>query len=77
MLLRFSYICQQLQQHVISTFINYIGWDLANISLFKINCINTRKRYEIRPKLTINTIESRFGVFTVNCEVFLLLALNR
>ena len=44
-----------------------IGWDPANI-LFKFNSRNTRKRYEICPKLTINKIESRSGVFTVKCS---------
>ena len=41
-----------------------IVWDPANIYLFKFNCRNTRKRYEICPKLTINTIENRSDVFT-------------
>ena len=31
-----------------------IGWEPANIYLFKINTRNTRKRYEICPKLTTN-----------------------
>ena len=53
-----------------------IGWDPANIYFFKSNSRNTRKRYEICPKLTANTIESRSGVFTVNFEVSLLLTLN-
>ena len=39
-----------------------IGWDPANIYLFDVNSRNTRKRYEICPKLTINTIESCSGV---------------
>ena len=55
----------------------WIGWDSANIYLFKINSRSARKRYEIYPKLTINTIKSRSGVFTVNFEMFLLLTLNR
>ena len=41
-----------------------IVWDPANIYLFKFNCSSTRKRYEICPKLTINTIENRSDVFT-------------
>ena len=44
-----------------------IRWDLANIYLFKVNSQNTRKRHEIRPKFTINTIESCSDVFTVKC----------
>ena len=54
-----------------------IEWDAANFYLFKANSENTRKWYEICPKLTINTIESPFGVFAANFEVFLLLTLNR
>ena len=54
-----------------------IGWDPENIYLFKVNSRNTRKRYGICPKLTINTIESRSDVFILNFEVFLLLTLNR
>ena len=45
-------------------------WDPANIYLFKVNSQNTRKRHEIRPKFTINTIESCSGVFTVKCFYF-------
>ena len=41
-----------------------IRWDPENIYLFS---RNTRKRYEISPKLTINTIESRSHVLTVKC----------
>ena len=44
-----------------------IKCDPGNICLFKVNSKNTRKRYEIRPKFTINTIESCSGVFTVKC----------
>ena len=44
-----------------------IGWDSANIYLFKFNSRNTRKRNEIYPKLIINTIERRSDVFTVKC----------
>ena len=44
-----------------------IGWDPVNIYLFKFNSKNSRKRYEICLKLTINTIESRSDVFTVQC----------
>ena len=41
----------------------------ANIYLFKLNNRNTRKRYEIRSKLTIKTPERRrSGVFIVNFE---------
>ena len=42
-----------------------IGWDTANIYLFKFNSRNTGKKYEICPKLTINIIESPSDVFTV------------
>ena len=42
-----------------------IGWDPANIYLFKFNSRKTRKRYEICSKLTINTIESCSDVFRV------------
>ena len=45
-----------------------IGWDSANISLFKVNGRSTKKRSEICPKLTINTIESRCGVVIVTFE---------
>ena len=45
---------------------------LANIYLFKINNINTRKRGEICSKLTLRTPERRLsrrsGVFIVNFE---------
>ena len=41
--------------------------DPGNICLFKVNSKNTRKRYEIRPKFTINAIENCSGVFTVKC----------
>ena len=44
-----------------------IAWDQENIYLFKFNSRNTRKRYEICPKLTLNTTESLFDVFTVKC----------
>ena len=40
---------------------------LSKHLLFKVNSRNTRKKYEICPKLTINTKESRTGVFTVKC----------
>ena len=36
-----------------------------------------QKRYEICLKLTMNRIESRSGVFTVNYKVFLLLTYDR
>ena len=39
----------------------------TNIYLFKVNNRNTRKRYEICPKSTTNTIESCSGVFTIKC----------
>ena len=44
-----------------------IGWDTAKIYLFKFNSRNTRKRYEICPKLTMNATKSRSDVFTVKC----------
>ena len=46
---------------------NLIVRDPANIYLFKFNSRKTRKRREICPKLTINTMESRSDVFTVQC----------
>ena len=60
----------------------------AGIYLLKVNNRNTRTRYEICSKLTINTPERRHwrrsGVFIVNFEhishlvpVFLLLTLNK
>ena len=45
-----------------------LGWDPANIYLFKVNSRNTRKRCEICPKSTINTVESYSGVFIANFE---------
>ena len=44
-----------------------IGWNLVKIYLFKVSSRNTRKKYEICPKLTINTNESCTGVCTVKC----------
>ena len=41
------------------------GWDPVNIYLFKVNSRNTRKRFDICPKLTINTIESCSGVIII------------
>ena len=61
-----------------------IGRDLTDIYLFKVNSKNSKKRSEICPKLTINTVKRSPGVLIVNFEhyphflsVFLLLALNR
>ena len=54
-----------------------IVWAPTNIYLFKFNNRNTRKMYEICPKLTIITIKSRSGVFSISFEMFLLLTLNR
>ena len=59
------------------TIYKLIGWDLANIYLFKVNSKNTRKKYEICPKVSISSIETCSGLFTVNFEAFLLLTLNR
>ena len=42
-----------------------IGWDAAKIYLFEAT------RCRICPKLTINTVESRSGVFIVNFKHFL------
>ena len=47
-----------------------IGWDPANIYLFKINTRNTRKSYKIYPKLTTNSTESRSDVAAVKCFYF-------
>ena len=46
----------------------FIEWDPPNIYLFKFNSRNTRKSCEICPKLTINAVESRSGMFIVNFE---------
>ena len=46
-----------------------IGWDPANIYLFKFNSRNTRKRYQICSKLTINTIESRSDVLLLSGSI--------
>ena len=60
-----------------------IGWDPANIYLFKVNT-NTRKKCEICSKLTIKTVERRSGVIILNFEhisnlflMLLLLTMNR
>ena len=45
-----------------------IGWDPALIYLFKVNSRNTKTWSVVCPKLPINTVESRFGVFIVNFE---------
>ena len=45
-----------------------IGWDSANIYLFKVNRRNTRKGCELYPKSTINTAKSCSGVFIVNFD---------
>ena len=44
-----------------------IGWDAANIYLFKFNG-RTQKNSELCPKLTIKRVESRSGFFIVNFE---------
>ena len=46
-----------------------IGWGPANVYLFKVNSRNSRKRYEICPKFTINTIESYFGVLLLSVSI--------
>ena len=45
-----------------------IRWDPANIYLFKVNSKNTKTWSDVCPKLPINTVEGRFGVFIVNFE---------
>ena len=45
-----------------------IGWDPANIYLFKVNRRNAKKWSDICPNLLINTLESRSGDFIVNFE---------
>ena len=45
-----------------------IGWDPANIYLFKVNSRDTDKWGDICPKLPKNTVESHSGVFAVNFE---------
>ena len=47
-----------------------IGWNPTNIYSFNVNSVNTRKRCEICPKLTINAVESGSGVFSVNFNIF-------
>ena len=47
-----------------------IDWDPANIYLFKVNSRNSKKWSDICPKLPINTVESRSGVF-INFENYL------
>ena len=42
-----------------------IGWDPVNICFFKVNRRNTRKMYDICPKLTINTLESRSVILNI------------
>ena len=61
-----------------------IGWEPANIYLFKVNSKNTKTWSDVCPKLPINTVEIRSGVFIVNFEnyshffsVFLYLTLDR
>ena len=44
-----------------------IGWDSANIYLFQVKSRNTRKKYKICLKLTINTKESSTSVFALKC----------
>ena len=44
-----------------------IGWNPENIYLFKFNSRNSRKVYEIRPMLKINTRESCSDVFSAKC----------
>ena len=48
----------------------WIGWDPANIYFFNFNSRDANKRSEICPKLTINTVENRSGVFVVNFEYY-------
>ena len=45
-----------------------IGWDPARICLFKVNSKNTKTWSDVCPKLPINAVESRSGVFIVNFE---------
>ena len=45
-----------------------IGWDPANIYLFKVNSRSTKKWSDICPKLPINSLESCSGVFIVSFE---------
>ena len=61
-----------------------IGWDPANIYLFKVNSKSTKTWKDVCPKLPINTPESRSGAFIDNFEnyshffsVFLWLSLDR
>ena len=66
----FTRIFVHLPVHVAACYFSIhklIWWDPENIYLFEFNSRNTSKRYEICPKLTINTIKSRSDVFTVKC----------
>ena len=45
-----------------------IGWDPANIYLFKVNSKNTKTWNDKCPKLPIITVESHSGVFIVSFE---------
>ena len=65
----FTWIFEHLPVNVAACYFSVqklIGWDPENIYLFKFNSRDTSKRYEICPKLTINT-KSRSDVFTVKC----------
>ena len=42
--------------------------DTANIYLFKVNSKNTKTWRDVCPKLPINTVEIRSGVFIVSFE---------
>ena len=46
----------------------FIGWDPANIYLFKVNSKNTKPWSDVCPKLPINAVEIGSGVFIVNFE---------
>ena len=55
--------------HMVSHFSVYelMGRDPGKVYLFKANSRNTRKMNEICSNITINTMESCSGVFTVKC----------
>ena len=45
-----------------------LGWDPANIYLFKVNSKNTKRWSDVCPKLSISIVVIRSGVFIVDFE---------
>ena len=65
--LKFLYICQWLQQHVISAFKNSLVGTKQTFTCSKSTAATLEKRYKICPNFTINKTESYSGVFTTKC----------